>query len=222
MRRILVFDRVTPEGYFTGPDSNYQDLVVMDPELDKDMMSGTSSVTYLFGRKTYELMAAYWPKAVDDPKLPPAIHKMAESLNDDVKIVFSKTLKDPTWENTRVLPRLDPDEIRKMKREKGNDMLVLGSGSIVSQLTQHGLIDEYMLVVGPMLIGRGRPLFEDVTAKTSLDLKEVKSYKSGNVLLRYVRREWWRQIGSDCRRRRESDRFEGDLEHPCRFDVLLP
>jgi dihydrofolate reductase len=189
MRRILVFDRVTPEGYFTGPDSNYQDLVVMDAELDKDMMSGTSSVTYLFGRKTYELMAAYWPKAVDDPKLPLAIHKMAKSLNDDAKIVFSKTLKDPTWGNTRILPRLDPDEIREMKKERGTDMLVLGSGSIVSQLTQHGLIDEYMLVVGPMLIGEGRPLFEGVTAKTSLDLKEVKGYKSGNVLLRYVRKK---------------------------------
>ncbi len=186
MRRILVFNRVTPEGYFTGADSNYQEMVVMDEELDKDMMSDSSSVTYLFGRKTYDLMAAYWPRASDDPNLSSAIQKMAKTLNDDTKIVFSKTLKNPTWKNTQIIPDLDPNEIRKMKQEKGNDMLVLGSGSIVSQLTQHGLVDEYMLVVSPRLIGKGRPLFDGVTSKTSLELREAKGYPSGNVLLRYA------------------------------------
>jgi len=189
MRRILVFIRVTPEGYFTGADGNFQDVAVYDAELNEDMMTDSSSVTYLFGRKTYEIMAAYWPGALNDPNLPPAMQKMAKSLNDNVKIVFSKTLKAPTWKNTRILPSLDPEEIRKMKQEEGDDMLVMGSGSIVSQLTQHGLVDEYMLVVGPMLLGKGRPLFEGVTAKTSLDLKEVKGYTSGNVLLRYVRKK---------------------------------
>ncbi|MDD1743845.1 MAG: dihydrofolate reductase family protein [Methanomassiliicoccales archaeon] len=187
MRRIRVFNRVTPEGYFTGADSDYRDMVVMDGELDKDMMADTSPVTYLFGRKTYELMAAFWPGASQDPKLSPAMQKMARTLNDDAKIVFSKTLKNPTWQNTRIIPNLDPNQIRKMKKEKGSDMLVLGSGSIVSQLTQHGLIDEYMLVVSPRLLGKGRPLFDGVTTKTSLELKEAKGYPSGNVLLRYGR-----------------------------------
>jgi len=187
MRCISVFNRVTPEGYFTDVDNNYQDMFVMDGELDKDMMVNPTSVTYLFGRKTYKLMAAFWPQAQEDPKLSPAQQKMARSLNDNSKVVFSRTLKDSSWKNTKIMPELDPTKIRKMKQEKGDDMLVLGSGSIVSQLTQHGLIDEYMLVVSPRLLGKGRPLFDGVTARTSLELKEAKGYPSGNVLLRYSR-----------------------------------
>ena len=189
MRRILVFERITPEGYFTGADGNYEDMVVMDNELDKDMMTGTGAVTYLFGRKTYEMMAAYWPKAVGDPNLSPAIQKMARSLNDDEKIVFSSTLRSASWKNTHLLSRLDPEELRKIKEGEGNDMLVIGSGSIVSQLTKHGLIDEYMLVVSPVLLGKGRPLFDGVGSKVQLELKGSKGYSTGNVLLRYVHQD---------------------------------
>ncbi len=189
MRRIIVFDRITPEGYFTGPDGDYKDMVVMDGDLDKDMMAGASSVTYLFGRRTYEMMAAYWPKALDDPNLAPAIRKMAISLNEDEKIVFSRTMKNAAWKNTRILPDLDPNKIMKMKKDKGNDMLVLGSGSIVSQLTKYGLIDEYMLVISPLLLGNGRPLFDGIGSRIRLELKEAKGYPTGNVLLRYTRKE---------------------------------
>ncbi len=189
MRKISVFNRITPEGYFTGADDSYQDMFVMDAELDKDMMKDSGPVTYLFGRKTYDLMAAYWPNAVDDPKLSPAVQKMAKSLNEDEKIVFSRSMKTASWKNTKIIPGIEPSEIRKMKEGKGNDMLILGSGSIVSQLTQHGLIDEYMLVVGPVLLGRGRSLFQGVTSRVPLDLKEAKGYPSGNVLLRYSRKK---------------------------------
>ena len=188
MRRISVFNRITPEGYFTGANDSYQDMFVMDSELDKDMMKDQGPVTYLFGRKTYDLMSAYWPNAANDPKLSPSVQKMARSLNDDEKIVFSKSLKTASWKNTMIMPRIDPSEIRKMKEGRGNDMLILGSGSIVSQLTEHGLIDEYMLVVGPVLLGKGRPLFEGVRSRVPLELKEAKGYPSGNVLLRYARK----------------------------------
>ncbi len=112
---------------------------------------------------------------------------MATFLNDVTKVVFSKTRKDVTWKNSHLLRELDPHEIEAMKRRPGKDMLLFGSGSVVSQLTQHGLIDEYQFVVSPLLLGSGRPLLSDVSRRLKLDLLEAKAYPSGNVMLRYAR-----------------------------------
>jgi dihydrofolate reductase len=103
------------------------------------------------------------------------------------KLVFSRTLKDVTWRNSRILHELDPREIETMKRQPGKDMIVFGSGSIVSQLTQHGLIDEYQFVVCPILLGSGQPLLSSVSKNSRLDLLEAKPYQSGDVMLRYAR-----------------------------------
>ncbi len=113
---------------------------------------------------------------------------MAIWLNEMTKLVFSRTLKGVTWRNSRVLHELDPREIETMKRQPGKDMIVLGSGSIVSQLTQHDLIDEYQFVVCPILLGSGRPLLSGVSKSSRLDLLEAKQYQSGDVMLRYARR----------------------------------
>jgi dihydrofolate reductase len=107
-------------------------------------------------------------------------------------VVFSRTLKDVTWRNSHVLHALDPREIETVKRQPGKDMIVFGSGLIVSQLTQHGLIDEYQFVVCPILLGSGRPLLSGVSQHSRLDLFEAKAYPSGDVLLRYARpNETW-------------------------------
>jgi dihydrofolate reductase len=103
------------------------------------------------------------------------------------KLVFSKSLKHATWKNSRVLHELDPREIETMKSQPGKDMIIFGSGTIVSQLTQHGLIDEYQFVVCPILLGSGRPLLSNVSKNLRLDLLEAKQYPSGDVLLRYAR-----------------------------------
>ena len=95
---------------------------------------------------------------------------------------------DVTWKNSRLLHELDPREIETMKGQPGKDMIVFGSGSIVSQLTQHGLIDEYQFAVCPILLGNGRPLFSDVSKSLRLDLLEAKAYPSGDAMLRYARR----------------------------------
>jgi len=112
---------------------------------------------------------------------------MATFINEATKVVFSRTLQDVTWRNSRLLHELDPREIEAMKREPGKDMIVFGSGSIVSQLTQHGLIDEYLFVVSPILLGRGRPLLSGVSKSLRLDLLEATAYRSGSVMLRYAR-----------------------------------
>lgn len=197
MRRIVMFNRVTADGYFAGPDGKL-DWFVPDDELDKGAADRMSEVdTMLLGRRTYDLFEGFWPQAVDDSTTAPDPHAagrrtrdiraMAIWINETPKLVFSRGRKEVTWKNSRLLPELDPRAVEAMKHQPGKDMIIFGSGSIVSQLTQHGLIDEYQFVVSPTLLGSGRPLLGGVPNSTRLDLLEAKQYRSGNVMLRYAR-----------------------------------
>ena len=197
LRRIIMFNRVTADGYFAATDGNLN-WVVPDDTLDSAGVEAIPSVdTMLFGRRTYEMFERFWPRALDDSstaadphaagRRSPAMRAMAIWINEATKLVFSRTLKDVTWKNSRLVHELDPREIEAMKRQPGRNMIVFGSGSLVSQLTQHGLIDEYQFVVSPILLGSGRPLFSGGSKSSALDLIEVNKYQSGNVMLRYAR-----------------------------------
>jgi dihydrofolate reductase len=195
-RRILVFDRVSADGYFSGPDGGLG-WTVPDDDVDKAGAEGIPGVdTILFGRRTYEMFAAFWPRvqgepAAADPHDPrrrsPQLQAFARSLDESTKLVFSRTLKEVTWRGSRLLPELDPRAIAALKREPGKDIIVFGSGSIVSQLTEHGLVDQYELVVNPVLLGGGRPLVSGLPTSVRLALVEARPFPSGNVLLRYAR-----------------------------------
>ena len=199
MRRIVAFNRVTADGYFAGTDEKL-DWMVPDEELDRrsaDSIDEGGVGTVLFGRRTYQQFASFWPHAFDDSKTSPDPHAagrrseelraMANWLNEATKIVFSRTLKDVTWKNTRLIHEFNPDDVLAMKRQPGQDMIIFGSGTLASQLTEHGLIDEYHFIVTPILLGSGRPLVKDVSKHLKLNLVEAKPYKSGNVMLRYER-----------------------------------
>jgi dihydrofolate reductase len=198
MRKIVTFNRVSANGYFTAPDGNLN-WVVPEDDLDKEAtqnMSGEQG-TLMFGRKTYEMFASFWPQQLEssagaeDPHMPgrrpPAMKKMAVFINDAIKIVFSRTLKDVRWKNSRLINKFDPREVEAIKKEPGSDIMIFGSGSIVSQLAQNDLIDEYQFVVGPVILGDGRPLIGGIPKTVGLKLAEAKPYKSGNVMLRYTR-----------------------------------
>ena len=191
MRRIVAFNRVSADGYFAAPDGSL-DWTVTEPELDRvaaDNLSGAG--TMLFGRRTYEMFESYWPHAVDeDPhaagRHTPEIRAIAEWINASTKIVFSRTRTEVPWRNSRLLPTLDPREIEALKARPGGDIMVFGSGSIVSQLTEHGLIDEYQFVVSPVLLGDGQLLVRGVSRSLRLDLLESKAYPTGTLMLRYA------------------------------------
>ncbi len=196
-RRIVMFNRIATDGFFAGPDGGLE-WVVPDEQIDQAAAAAIPGFdTILFGRRTYELFAAFWPHALDDsPTAPdphgagrrsPEVRAMAVGLTEMTKLVFSRTLKQVQWMNSRLVHDLDPREIEAMKRQPGKDIIVFGSSSIVSQLTQHGLIDEYQFVVSPILLGSGRPLLRGMSKSSRLDLLEAKAYPSGNVMLRYAR-----------------------------------
>ncbi len=192
MRRLIVLNRVSVDGFFASPNGEI-DWFIADPELDgvvreptrrADNAGAQQMDTVLLGRVTYQMFESYWPKILTKPRASRAEIATANELTTMEKIVFSSTLKEVNWENTRVLKGNVADEVRKLKQANGGGMIIFGSGTIISQLATAGLIDEYMLIVTPVVLGAGKPMFSGVK-KFSLEATEARLFKSGNVLLRY-------------------------------------
>jgi dihydrofolate reductase len=135
----------------------------------------------LFGRKTYEMMVSYWPTPQamrDNPDV-------AQGMNQLPKVVFSRTLPDAAWSNTRLV-KTDPVEaVRQLKQETGPEMVIMGSGTIVTLLAQAGLIDEYQVVVVPVVLGGGRTMFEGLDGDAPLSLTRSRVFPRGRVFLSY-------------------------------------
>jgi dihydrofolate reductase len=199
MRRIVMFNWMTADGYFAGPAGEL-DWVVPDDEQSRTAAKDIAGFdTALMGRRTYEILEGFWNHLeVDESGTVPDPHhpgrRSAEhgiltiALNKMMKLVFSRTLREVGWNNSHLRRELDPGEIRSMKEQPGKDIIIWGSGSIVSQLTPEGLIDEYQLLFCPVLLGKGRTWLDGVAKRSRLDLLEAKPLPSGDVLLRYVRR----------------------------------
>jgi len=183
MRRLSVFNLVTLDGYFSGPGGDISWHNVDDEFQEVANAAANSGNTLIFGRVTYELMVSYWPT-------PEAIRSdpvVARGMNSAAKIVFSRTLDKADWNNTRLVKAGLLSEIRKLKQEPGKDLTVLGSGSIVSQLAQAGLIDEFQILLNPVVLGNGKTMFEGVEDRFSLKLTGTRTFGNGNVLLNYER-----------------------------------
>jgi dihydrofolate reductase len=184
MRKLVVFNNVTLDGYFTGVDGDFSWAHTGSDDAEfnafvADNASGGGQL--LLGRITYELMASYWPtpNAIKNDPI------VAEGMNSMPKVVFSRTLDKASWSNTKLVKGDIAAEIRKMKQEPGKGMAILGSGSIVSQLAPHGLIDEYQVVLNPVVLGQGRTMFDGVKEKLNLKLTRTRSFRSGKVFLCY-------------------------------------
>ncbi len=184
MRKINVFENISLDGFFAGPNGEI-DWFVAHPSSQEEneyaIDSAKSTGTLLFGRVTFELMASYWPTA-DAKKNSPIL---AERMNNLPKIVFSRTLDKVKWQNTRLVRDNIEEEIAKMKNQPGKDMTILGSGGIVSTFAQRGLIDDYEFMVNPIVLGAGRSILSGVKDRLHLKLLNTRTFKSGNVLLQY-------------------------------------
>jgi dihydrofolate reductase len=181
MRKLTVFNLVTLDGYFAGQGGDISWHNVDEEFQELANAASNSGNTLLFGRVTYELMASYWPtpEAIKNDPI------VAQGMNSATKIVFSRTLNKVDWNNTRLVKNDMLSEIRKLKQESGKDLAVLGSGSIVSQLAQERLIDEYQILLNPVVIGKGKTMFEGVKDRFSLKLTKTRVFGNGNVLLSY-------------------------------------
>jgi len=184
MRKLIVFNHVSLDGYFVdgNGEMRWAHATHQDTEWDA-FVSGNASGggTLVFGRITYELMASFWPTPFAMESMP----VVAEGMNSLPKLVFSKSLAQASWNNTTLVKGDPAAEMRNMKQAPGEDMVILGSGSIVAQLAREGLIDEYQIVVNPIVLGKGRTMFDGVKENLRLKLIKTRAFGNGNVLLCY-------------------------------------
>jgi len=182
MRKIHAFENVTLDGFFTDDHNDMSWAHKQDEEFREFTSSNArGDAELLFGRVTYEMMASFWPTPEAATRLP----EVSAAMNRMRKYVFSRSLDEVAWQNTTLVKGDPAAEAARLKRESGPDLVVMGSGSIVSQLTQARLIDEYQIVLNPLVLGRGRTLFATVEDRLALRLTQTRTFKNGNVVLWY-------------------------------------
>ena len=181
MRKIILCNMMTLDGYFEGLDQNI-DWHQVDEEFNSFSEDQINSVdAILFGRKTYDLMESYWttPEALTNDPI------IANLMNAKTKIVFSRTMTKAGWNNTRLIKDNILSEIKEIKRKPGKDLIIFGSANLASTFRELDLIDEYRIVINPVILGQGNPLFKTSTEQLNLNLIKTKTFNSGNVLLYY-------------------------------------
>ena len=187
MRKVLFFMFTSLNGYYERglPPDNWEniDWHNFNDEMSTFSIDQIETVdTILFGRVTYEGMASYWPTeaaAADSPVI-------TEKMNSLPKIVFSKSLEKAEWSNTRLVRGDAAEEVAKLKQQPGKDMIIFGSSDMAVGLAERGLIDEYRIMVNPILLAEGKPVFRGLKADVRLKFLEAKPFSNGNVLLRYA------------------------------------
>lgn len=198
MRRLIVTNIMSIDGFHEGPDKNVLDVFAYrfgayptDDSFDAYCAERLREAdSLLVGLTTYEQLKEYWPSVVNDPKASSTEHAISARINEIEKIVVSDGLReertDPWRQTTRIVRRTNArSEIAKLKRKAGKEILVVGSRTLWNDLLAHALVDELHLIVSPSVVGGGTPLF-DAASKPTLRLLDSRTWKdSGNLLIRY-------------------------------------
>lgn len=187
MRKIYVLNRITVDGMFDGPNEENDWFIPGDEEAKASHEMVPPTDTLLMGRITYEHMIRFWPTITDDSDYPEPVKVQAKEINEMPKLIVSKTLKNPTWENCTLLKGDLIAEVKKIKQGQGDGLLILGSGTLVQQLTEAGLIDDYVFILTPTVLGKGKPQFKQ-EQKVDFELLETRSFKTGNIIVHYRRK----------------------------------
>jgi dihydrofolate reductase len=179
MRKVIMWNLVTLDGYFEGPKTweiDWHEYVWGEEPERLALEQSKTTGMLLFGRVTYEGMASYWPSQKGE---------IADFMNAIPKTVFSRTLKRVEWNNTRLVTGKAEEEVAKLKQGTGGNLVIFGSANLCSTLMRHDLIDEYQLGLVPVVLGRGNPMFKASPDRMRFQLIEARPTKSGCVILRY-------------------------------------
>lgn len=184
MRRVIVSMWITLDNLVAGPNDEMDWLRV-----DGDVMAYEQSFVdeadiLMLGRRTFGDFAGYWPKAARDPNTEPAERAYAQRVDEMKKIVVSASGKVAEWRNAEVLSKVGKEEINRLKRGSGGDIVIYGSLSVIDALSRLNLVDEFHLLMHPIVLGKGKPMF-DKARPVALELLSAESFNSGVVLLKY-------------------------------------
>ena len=185
MRKVIWLMHVSLDGFVAGTNGEIN-WIYLDDEMFDDVQELVNTAdTALFGRVTYELMEGYWPTAAEKSTATKHDLEHAAWVNSAQKIVFSKTLKNVGWHNTKIVKDNIAEEITRMKKKSGKNLILFASPTLASTFLNHDLIDEYWFNINPIVLGSGKPLFNGIINIHKLKLLKTKMYKNGVVLLHY-------------------------------------
>jgi dihydrofolate reductase len=185
MRHLIFFMHTSLDGFVAGLNGEMNWINVDEAMFDFIATMTDKADTALYGRVTYEMMQSYWPTAGKDPNASKHDKEHSVLYNKVSKVVLSKTMSEKELENTIVISDQLADNINKIKKQAGKNILIFGSPRASHSLLTQGLIDEFWLFVNPVLLGQGIPLFKGVTEMTQLKLIETKTFSSGVMALHY-------------------------------------
>jgi dihydrofolate reductase len=187
MRKLITSMHMSLDGFVAGPNGE-MDWIHVDEELFKVTKQLTDEAdTALYGRVTWQMMDAYWPTAGEDPDASRHDKDHSGWYNSVKKIVLSGSLQQPENDSVQILSEQIPNAIRQLKKDKGSNIQIFGSPSVVHLLMKQDLIDEYWLFVNPVLLGKGIPMFASLEERKQLELTSSKMFASGVVCLQYNR-----------------------------------
>lgn len=186
MRKIVFSAWITLDGRISGADGGY-DWVLNNEEVSAyESQILIDADTLIFGRYTYTDFAGHWPKAESDPAASEGSKAHANRMNGALKVVISHALEEFPWGPVRHFRNIDPAEIQALKDEPGKDILIWGSASIVQQLTNLGLVDEYQLLVHPTVLGVGKQLWANIDKRIQFSLVDVHQFSNGVAKMTYT------------------------------------
>ena len=185
MRNLIFFMHTSLDGFVAGLKGEL-DWANIDDELFDFVATMTDTAdTALYGRVTYEMMQSYWPKAGEQPNATKHDKEHSAWYNKVSKVVLSKTISEKGLDNTTIISGQLTDNINKIKKQDGKNILIFGSPGASRSLLNEGLIDEFWLFVNPIILGQGMPLFKDITGTTKLKLVDSKTFACGVIALHY-------------------------------------
>lgn len=185
MRKIIVTSWISLDGFVAGPHDDMSWVMVDDAMGSYEYDLVRAADTLLLGRRTYQSFAGSWPNVPDNPAASDGEKVYARQLNAMRKIVFSRTLETAAWHDSTLLREIIPGDVAALKQERGKNIVIYGSVSIVRALMAHGLIDDYQLLVHPVVLGAGKRLFAEGIDTAKLKLAATRTFSSGVVLLSY-------------------------------------
>jgi dihydrofolate reductase len=184
-RKVISLMHISLDGFAAGPNGELEWTIVTDDMYTDVAASLTNVDTALYGRVTYQMMESYWPGVPGDPASTANELHHADWYAQVRKIVGSRTLERASGDDRRLVSGDIAGDVARLKREPGGDMMIFGSPSIVHALARHDLVDEYRIMVNPVLLGSGTPLFAQAETRTNLELLDARIFDTGVVRLHY-------------------------------------
>ena len=191
MRKMILSMQMTLDGFSTGPNDEMDYLPSFTDEkmwkdLHEEMWKNLEATdTVILGRRTYQIWEKYWPAAASNPQSTENDKRFSRYADETQKIVISNTLDKVEWKNTKLIKDNVGEEILKLKQQSGKNLVVAGGAIVAQTFARLGLIDEYLIVVHPVILGKGKVLLKDLNVRQNLKLIGTRTYNSGAVELSY-------------------------------------